>query len=82
MPAISIGHGAVIGANAVVTKDVAAYTIVAGNPAKPIRSRFSSEIAARLIRLAWWDWPRPTLFEAIPDIQSLSIEDFLAKWER
>jgi phosphonate metabolism protein (transferase hexapeptide repeat family) len=82
MPAIQIGHGAVIGANAVVTKNVAPYTIVAGNPARLIRLRFPEEIAARLQRLAWWDWPPETLFEAIPDIQSLGIEDFLAKWER
>ncbi len=81
MPAISIGHGAVIGANAVVTKDVAPYMIVAGNPAKPIRPRFPEETAARLIKLAWWDWPHTVLFDAIADIQSLSIEDFLAKWE-
>ncbi|HMF68255.1 MAG TPA: DapH/DapD/GlmU-related protein [Phyllobacterium sp.] len=82
MPAIQIGHGAVVGANAVVTKDVAPYTIVAGNPARLIRLRFAEEIAARLQRLAWWDWPPETVFEAIPDIQSLGIEDFLAKWER
>jgi phosphonate metabolism protein (transferase hexapeptide repeat family) len=81
MPAISIGHGAVIGANAVVTKDVAPYMIVAGNPAKPIRPRFSEEIAARLTKLGWWEWPHTILFDAIADIQSLSVEDFLTKWE-
>ena len=82
MPAVTIGHGAVIGANAVVTKDVAPYMIVAGNPARLIRPRFQEEIVNRLLQLAWWDWPAGTIFEAIPDIQSLSIEDFLAKWER
>ncbi len=82
MPAIKIGHGAVVGANAVVTKDVAPYMIVAGNPARVIRPRFPEEIAARLLQLTWWDWPLDTIFEAIPDIQSLSIEDFLAKWGR
>jgi phosphonate metabolism protein (transferase hexapeptide repeat family) len=81
MPAIQIGDGAVIGANAVVTKNVAPYTIVAGNPARVIRLRFPAEVAARLERLAWWDWPNEKLFEAIPDIQSLGIEDFLSKWE-
>ncbi|MBZ9657013.1 antibiotic acetyltransferase [Phyllobacterium lublinensis] len=82
LPAVRIGHGAVIGANALVTKDVAPYTIVAGNPARLIRLRFPEDVAARLLRLQWWNWPAATIFEAIPDIQALSIEDFLSKWER
>ncbi|MRG56891.1 antibiotic acetyltransferase [Phyllobacterium sp. SYP-B3895] len=81
MPAVEIGHGAVIGANAVVTRNVEPYMIVAGSPARMIRPRFPQAIATRLIELAWWDWPLDNIFEAIPDIQSLSIEDFLAKWE-
>lgn len=81
MPAVEIGHGAVIGANAVVTRNVEPYMIVAGSPARMIRPRFPQTIAPRLIELAWWDWPLDSIFEAIPDIQSLSIEDFLAKWE-
>ncbi|MGH6858916.1 MAG: DapH/DapD/GlmU-related protein [Phyllobacterium sp.] len=81
LPAVTIGHGAVIGANAVVTRDVPPYMIAAGSPAKPVRPRFPAAIAARLLRLAWWDWPLETLFEAIADMQSLGIEDFLAKWE-
>lgn len=82
MPGISIGDGAVIGANAVVTRDVAAYRIVAGSPAKVLRARFPDEIAARIKALAWWDWPVAFLFEAIPDMQSMAIGDFLDKWER
>ncbi|NTS31753.1 antibiotic acetyltransferase [Phyllobacterium sp. BT25] len=81
MPAVEIGHGAVIGANAVVTRSVEPYMIVAGSPARMIRPRFPQAIATRLLELAWWDWPLDSIFEAIPDIQSLSIEDFLAKWE-
>jgi len=81
MPGISIGNGAVVGANAVVTRDVAAFDIVAGNPGRKLRSRFSPEIAARIEKLAWWDWPETRLFEAIPDIQTLGIEAFLNKWE-
>lgn len=57
LPGITIGDGAVIGACSVVTKDVSAYQVIAGNPARPIRSRFSDEEIALLERARWWDWP-------------------------
>jgi phosphonate metabolism protein (transferase hexapeptide repeat family) len=77
----SIGTGAVIAAGAVVTKDVAPYAIVAGNPARVIRARFADDIAARLQRLAWWDWSHARLQAALPDFQKLSIERFLERHE-
>src|SRR5690606_27598120 len=82
MPGITVGNGAVVGANAVVTRDVAGYEIVAGSPARKLRDRFKPSAVARLEALAWWDWPVETLFEAIPDMQSLDIEAFLERWER
>lgn len=57
MPGVSIGDGAVIGAHSVVTKDVDPYQIVAGNPARHIRSRFADADVQRLLRIRWWDWP-------------------------
>ncbi len=53
---VSVGHGAVIGAGAVVASDVPPYTIVAGNPARVLRMRFQPDLVERLLRIAWWNW--------------------------
>jgi len=81
MPGLHIGNGAVVGANAVVTHDVAPYTIAAGVPAKLLRPRFAADIAARIERLAWWDWPVEKLARAVPDMQAMPIETFLDRWQ-
>lgn len=56
MPGVKIGDGAIIAANTVVTKDVEPYTIVAGNPAREIKKRFSDERINELLELKWWNW--------------------------
>lgn len=53
---VKIGTGAVIAAGSVVTKDIEPYTIVGGNPAKPIRRRFDDETVAALLGLEWWNY--------------------------
>lgn len=57
MPGVNIGNGAIISSRSVVVNDVPPYTIVGGNPAKPIRSRFQPEVIELLESIAWWDWP-------------------------
>ncbi|WP_407147796.1 chloramphenicol acetyltransferase [Bradyrhizobium sp. ORS 86] len=81
LPGRNIGTGAVVAAGAIVTKDVPAYTIVAGNPARQIRPRFAAPIADRLTALGWWDWDHETLRRALPDFRKLSVEEFLDKYE-
>ena len=55
LPGVHVGDGAIIGANSVVASDVAPYTIVAGDPARPIRRRFDDELIALMEQFCWWD---------------------------
>jgi virginiamycin A acetyltransferase len=57
MPGVTIGNGAIVASRSVVVSDVPAYTIVGGNPAKPLKQRFSTDVIEVLEAIAWWDWP-------------------------
>lgn len=68
LPGVTVGDGAIIGANSTVTKNVAPYTIVAGNPAKVIRKRFDDDTIAKLLTLQWWNLPIDQINKHIRDI--------------
>lgn len=70
---VSIGDGAVIGARALVAKDVAPYSVVVGNPACEIKKRFGERQIAYLLRLQWWNWDDALIEEVAPILMS---EDF------
>ena len=82
MPGVTIGHGAVVAAGAVVTKDVTPYEIVGGIPAVRLRWRFKKSTREGLLKLCWWDWPPDKLGQAVEDMREMSPEDFIAKWRK
>ena len=81
MSGVSIGTGAVVGSHAVVTKDVRPYSIVAGNPARTIKSRFPESIVVRLLNSKWWEMTDEKLLQLMPLLLSNRLEEFLKEVE-
>ena len=74
LPGVHIGDGAIIGANSVVTKDIPAYHIAAGNPCKVIRKRFSGELINYLEEVKWWNWEEEKIFKNLEILCSSDLE--------
>ncbi len=74
MPGVKVGNGAIISSRSVVVADVPAYTIVGGNPAKPIKRRFEPEVIAALEAIAWWHWEIDKITEHLAVIVSGDVE--------
>ncbi len=62
---VDVGAGSIIGCGAVVVKDVPPYSIVAGNPARIVGHRFSSDKIDKLLELEWWTWPDSKIMENV-----------------
>jgi acetyltransferase-like isoleucine patch superfamily enzyme len=76
---VRIGHGAVIAAGALVTKDVPDYAIVVGVPASVLKYRFDQIQIDQLLRIKWWDWPETRIIENVRFLSSPDIKEFIEK---
>jgi virginiamycin A acetyltransferase len=74
MPGVTIADGAIIGAHAVVAKDVPPYAVVVGNPGIVKHLRFDAEIIAALLAIRWWDWPIETIQANVALIAGADID--------
>jgi virginiamycin A acetyltransferase len=75
MPGVKIGDGAIIATNSTVTKNVEPYTIVGGNPARPIRKRFSKEQIEMLLKLKWWNWDIEKITQSVQILGGTNIDE-------
>lgn len=82
LPGVHIGDGAIIGADSVVGSDIAPYTIVVGNPARPLRKRFDDELIALLLDFKWWDRPIDEINSLIPLLTCSDLERVKAELKK
>jgi acetyltransferase-like isoleucine patch superfamily enzyme len=77
---VTIGHGSIIAARSVVTRDVPPYSVAAGCPARVLRQRFPPQVVDALLRIAWWEWDDAKIRAAVPLLSSADIEGFLKRY--
>lgn len=80
LPGVKIGNGVTIAAGSVINRDIPAYSVVGGVPAKTIKMKHADEIIQKLNKVAWWDWSDKQIQERKKDFY-LTIEDFLKRYE-
>lgn len=74
---VRIGDGAVIGANTVVSRNVPAYAVAAGNPSKILKYRFDEDTIEQLLKIKWWEWERRRIENALPAMLDNDLEKFI-----
>lgn len=79
---VSVWNGAVIAAYSLVTKNVPPYSILAGNPARAVKMRFTNDEIDKLLKISWWNWHQPEIEQAVPYMLSSDISEFIRYCER
>lgn len=74
LPGTTIGDGAIVAAKSVVSHDVPPYAVVAGNPARVVKTRFEKEIVERLLTVSWWNWTVDKIGRNLNAIRGADIE--------
>lgn len=80
MSGVTIGHGAIVAAGAIVTKDVPPYAIVGGVPAKVLKYRLGPEQIDAMLRIAWWEWSDDDIRARVEDLSSPDFDAFISKY--